>query len=370
TFLAYYNALSKANAGNPDNYKGANWTNATFVGFLAAKNPNPLGFASTNTTNGLQGNATFRGNALQAGIPANFFLANPENLGNNNNGAIIVSNLTSTRYSALQLELRRRYAQGLQFNISYAYGHEEDSQFVTFRRSQFYRRPDGNSGDIPQAFKSNVVYDLPFGRGRHWGSGVNGALDRVIGGWQLGVGSRLQSGTPVNLGNVRLVGMSVKDAQKMFKLRFDDAGKQVYMLPEDVITNTINAFNVSATSASGYSGAAPTGRYFAPANGPDCIELTSTANAGGFGDCGVQSLVINGPMFQQHDIRISKRTTVVGHTNLEFAAQLLNAFNHANFLAVAGTSANNPALLSSYQLTGTQGQESARIRQLAGRFNW
>ena len=36
-------------------YTGANWTNSTFLGFLAARNPNPFGFASTNATNGLQG---------------------------------------------------------------------------------------------------------------------------------------------------------------------------------------------------------------------------------------------------------------------------------------------------------------------------
>jgi len=365
-FLAYYNAQPTANAGNAALYTGGNWTNATFLGFLAAKNPNPFGFASTNTTNGLQGNGTFRGNAVSAGIPANYFLANPEN----NGGANIQSNVNKTRYNALQLELRRRYAQGLQFQLSYAYGHEYDTQFVTFRRDLYYQRPSGNSGDIPQAFKSNVVYDLPFGRGRHWGGAVNGTMDRIIGGWQVGLVSRLQSGTPVNLGNVRLVGMNVKDVQSMFKLRFDDAGKQVYMLPDDVVTNTINAFNVSATSATGYSGAAPTGRYFAPANGPDCIELTSTANAGGFGDCGIQSLVINGPIFQQHDIRIAKRTTVVGRTSLEIAAQLLNAFNHANFLAVAGTSSNNPALLSNYQLTGLQGQDTSRTIQLEARFRW
>jgi hypothetical protein len=136
------------------------------------------------------------------------------------------------------------------------------------------------------------------------------------------------------------------------------------------VTNTIAAFNVSATSASGYAGAVPTGRYFAPANGPDCIELTSTGNAEGFGDCGVQSLVLNGPRFQQHDIRISKQTRLVGRTNIEFAAQLLNAFNNTNFLAVAGTSANNPATIASYQLTGTQGQESARVIQLEFRINW
>jgi hypothetical protein len=369
-FLGYYNAQPSANATNSALYTGGNWTNATFLGFLAAQNPNPFGFASTNTTNGLQGNGTFRANALTAGIPANYFLANPEN----NGGANIQSNLNKTRYNALQVELRRRYAQGLQFQLSYAYGHEYDTNFVTFRRDLYYARPSGNTGDIPHSFKSNVVYDLPFGRGRHWAGNVNGTMDRIVGGWQVGLVSRLQSGTPVNLGNVRLVGMSAKDVENMFKLRFDDAGKQVYMLPEDVITNTINAFNVSATSASGYAGASPTGRYFAPANGPDCIELTPTSNNNnsglGFGDCGIQALVINGPMFQQHDLRIAKRTTVVGRTSLEIAAQMLNVFNHPNFLAVPGTTSANPALLSNYQLTGLQGQDTARVVQLEARFRW
>jgi len=230
-FLAYYNAQPTANAGNAALYTGGNWTNATFLGFLASRNPNPFGFASTNGTNGLQGNATFRTQALTAGIPANYFIVNPET----NGGANIVSNLNKTKYHALQLELRRRYAQGLQFQTSYTYGHEFDTNFFSFRKDLVYIRPSGNSGDIPHSFKANVVYDLPFGRGRHWGGSVNGVLDRVIGGWQLGVFSRLQSGTPVNLGNVRLVGMNEKDVQNFFKLRFDDAGKQVYMLPDDVV---------------------------------------------------------------------------------------------------------------------------------------
>jgi hypothetical protein len=93
-------------------------------------------------------------------------------------------------------------------------------------------------------------------------------------------------------------------------------------------------------------------------------------SAQGWGDCGIRGLVLNGPRFQQHDIRFAKRTTIVGHTNLEFAAQLLNAFNHPNFLPVAGTTANSPNLLSSYQLTGLQGQEGSRVIQFEVRFNW
>ena len=40
-FLAYYNAQPTGNAGNAALYTGENWTNATFLGFLAGKNPNP-----------------------------------------------------------------------------------------------------------------------------------------------------------------------------------------------------------------------------------------------------------------------------------------------------------------------------------------
>ena len=60
-FLAHFNAQNAANAGNPALYTGGNWTNATFLGFLAAQNPNPFGFALEQRHHGLLGNPTFRG---------------------------------------------------------------------------------------------------------------------------------------------------------------------------------------------------------------------------------------------------------------------------------------------------------------------
>ncbi len=361
-FLAFFNGLSSSAAGNAAVYTGSNWTNATFLGYLAALNPRPFAFASastSSTTPGLMGNATLRANAAKAGLAANYFIANPENLG----GAIVVRNQDRTRYNALQIELRRRYAQGLQFQTSYAFGREYDTQFTSFRNPLYWSRNTGSPGDITHVLKANVVYDLPFGRGRRFGSGVNGVVERIIGGWQIGITSRLQSGTLVDLGgNVRLVGMSERDVQKMFTLRFDATGRQVYMLPQDVIDNTIRAFSVSATSPTGYAGDAPAGRYFAPANGPDCIETSPTD----FGTCGIRELVVSGPMFQQHDIRIAKRTTLVGRTNLEFAAQLLNAFNHPNFAPVGGLGNQ----IDNYQVTDLLGQDVARTIQLEIRFNW
>jgi hypothetical protein len=162
--------------------------------------------------------------------------------------------------------------------------------------------------------------------------------------------------------------MTAKDVQHMIKIRFDTSGAGlVYMLPADVIQNTINAFNTSATSSTGYAGAVPTGRYFAPANGPDCIEVENSA----VGKCGTGSLIVDGPLFQQHDIAFAKQTRVVGHTNFEFRLELLNAFNHANFTPGGiGTTSNNPASLTNYQITALSGTNTSRIVQLVFRFNW
>jgi outer membrane receptor protein involved in Fe transport len=357
-FLAFFNGQNSSQSGNSALYTGGNWTNQAFLNFLAARNPNPFGFASAGT-NGLMNNATLRANAANAGVPANYFVANPDLLG----GAFVSTNIGSTKYDALQVELRRRYSQGLQFQTSYVFGKQYVSDWETFRRPQFYLRDAGTPGDVTHQFKANIVYDLPFGQGRRFGSNANAILDRIIAGWQVGVSSRIQSGRLVDLGNVRLVGMTADDVRDMFKLRFDDAGKKVWMLPQDVIDNTILAYSVSPTTASGYTGAAPTGRYFMPANGPDCIEVDNGAD---YGECASRSLVVTGPMFQQHDIRISKRTRIVGRIDFEFAAEMLNAFNQANFVPVGGIGST----LANYEVTTLTGTNTSRTIQLVTRLNW
>jgi hypothetical protein len=343
-------------ATNPAAYTSTNFaTNNTFLTPLAKFNPNPFTFA-----NNLYNVAGQRTNAANAGLPANFFLANPELLG----GLNLNTNRAKSDYHGFQLELRRRLSQGLQFQASYALGNKQESTFRTHRRDTFMARDAGDPGDISHVVKLNAVYDLPFGQGRRFGGNSGAFMDRLIGGWSVSLVSRVQSGRLVEFGNVRLVGMTAADVQDMFKLRFDDAGKKVWILPQDVIDETIKAYSVSATSATGYGSAgAPSGRYFAPANGPDCIEPD---NGAGYGECGMRSLVITGPMFQQHDISVSKRVNLVGRSNFEFRLEMLNAFNHANFTPVAGVGST----LSNYEVTGLSGTNTSRIIQVVTRINW
>ena len=42
-----------------------------------------------------------------------------------------------------------------------------------------------DDGDIPHSLALNYVYDLPVGRGKKFGGGMNGIENAVLGGWQV-----------------------------------------------------------------------------------------------------------------------------------------------------------------------------------------
>src|SRR5262249_20767315 len=163
---------------------------------------------------------TFRANAIAAGIPSNFFLANPDLLG----GANIRTNLVDSKFNSLQMVFNRRFSRGLQAQASYVFGHGYLTQWESLRQDpQFLRdvsTPQNPPGDVTHAFKLNAVYELPFGKDR------GGVVERLGNGWSFGVATRIQSGRLLDLGNVRLVGMTEDDVRKMFKLRFDDGGRK------------------------------------------------------------------------------------------------------------------------------------------------
>jgi hypothetical protein len=157
--------------------------------------------------------------------------------------------------------------------------------------------------------------------------------------------------------------MSREELQDAFKLRFDDANKAVYMLPQDIIDNTVRAWNVDATSATGFSELGPpTGRYIAPANGSDCIETSP-----GFGDCGVRTLVVTGPKLVRFDLSTTKRIPIRGRVNVEFRAEMLNAFNTPWFDPVTGEDDDLYDNPDEFRVTSA---DSGRVVQLIWRVNW
>jgi hypothetical protein len=352
-YLAYFTGNPGSAAEDPSKYTGSLWTNSTFVNPLARYNPQPF-----TAANALDADATRRANAMAAGLPVNFLVANPDALG----GANIRGNGGHTDYNSLQIELRRRLSQGLQFQTSFVYGRGYLSDFYSFRVPRLNVEDVGAEGNVVRAFKMNWVYELPFGQGKRWASGLGPVMDRVVGGWQLHGNLRIQSGRLVDFGNVQLVGFNEDELWNMYKLR-KDTDRHVWMLPQDVIDNTVRAFSVDATAASGYSELGPpTGRYFAPASGPDCLETISTDH----GDCGVRTLVLRGPMFKEVDLSVMKVVPIKGRVRAEFRIEMLNAFNFTNFVPVTGIG-DDP---TDYEVTGLTGTNAARVVQLVSRISW
>jgi hypothetical protein len=388
-FLAHFNAQNAANAGNQALYSGTNWTSATNLAFLAARNPNPWGFASLGS-NGLIGNTTFRNNAVAAGLPRTFFVANPDLLGSGTTAgaANLTTNIGGTRAHSMQFEYRKRFSRGFSVNPSYTWSKAERKQRYSFDKPLEWIEQAGQSGNVRHAVKANFVVEIPIGRDRRWGHDLHGFADAVIGGWSFDGVMRVQTGEVIDFGNVRMIGMTRDDLQKAIKVQ-QGPGGQIFILPADILENTVKAFSVSATTASGYGAlGAPSGRYFAPANGPDCIET-----APGYGECGLRSITVNGPALARLDLGISKKFDLPGRFSFEFRGEMLNALNDPYFNPASGggtplgftTTTSAPAgpgggtpisnttaatNVDNYRLTALLGDNQSRIVQLVWRVRW
>jgi hypothetical protein len=355
TYLAYL--AGRRDFDNPAAYTTTNaWTNTAITQDLVRTNPSPA-----NSAADLDGDLGRRTNAANAGIPANFFVVNPHagNVDVTDSGA-------SSNYNALQLELRRRLSKGLAFNVSYQYAIEEGSAFLGFHYGRVMN-PSGNN--IRHAIKSQWNWTLPVGRGQRFGSTMNPILNGILGDWQFSGASRIQA-RMINFGNVRLVGMDEKDLQSMYKidLRVNPANGLItpYMLPDDVILNTRRAFSISTTSPSGYSDlGVPEGRYIAPANGPDCVQLKA-------GDCAPRTVFVRAPFFTRFDVGVTKRFQISGTKNFEVRVDVLNLFDNVNFNPVAnpGTAATIFQVGEAYRDPDNNFDPGGRLGQLALRFNW
>jgi hypothetical protein len=120
----------------------------------------------------------------------------------------------SSSYNGLQLMLRHRMAGGLQWDFNYTFSKSLDigsnaeriNQFEAF--GQFDQVINSWSPkqlravsdfDTTHQFNTNWVYDLPFGRGRHFGASSNRLMNGLLGGWQWSGLARWTSGFPTTI---------------------------------------------------------------------------------------------------------------------------------------------------------------------------
>lgn len=155
---------------------------------------------------------------ITAGLPSTFFLSYPQFSGafpSSPGGFVVLDSHDFSTYNGLQTVVRRSFQNGLTFQASYVWSKSIDTRSFdpTFTVVAVQSSPFGASStpfdndtrrrnyapsdfDRTHVFQGIWTYELPFGHGKPIASNLNGVLDRIIGGWELGGFVIIESGRP------------------------------------------------------------------------------------------------------------------------------------------------------------------------------
>jgi hypothetical protein len=249
-----------------------------------------------------------------------------------------------SKYHALGLELNKRWSDGLAVNGSYTLArHQSDAggavptAFAAENGATTldFFRGDADFGNVAftrrHRFVSTFLYELPFGRGRHFASSIGRGLDVIVGGWDVTGVTLIQSGpflTPsFSNGDPSGTGANVR-------------GFTATQRPDQTGDG-----HLDNPSAAAWFDA---GAFVRPAN-----------NIGRFGNAGVGTLV--GPGTRVFSMTVGKAFAVTGPSRVRVEVAFSNLFNLEN-LDVPG----NMNITSSAfgRITGTQSVDQAGPRTI------
>ncbi|MDA2930114.1 TonB-dependent receptor [Acidobacteria bacterium AH-259-O06] len=100
----------------------------------------------------------------------------------------------SSIYHGLQFEVRKRYSDGLAFNLGYTWANNISDVMDQNDRDYMVMAADANNrsldrGRVPftrqHSFSAYTLWELPFGHGRHWLKDAPTLVQHVLGGWEL-----------------------------------------------------------------------------------------------------------------------------------------------------------------------------------------
>jgi len=89
------------------------------------------------------------------------------------------------RYQALQLKAQRPFVSGFNFLIGYNYNRARNDEFFDGVDTFLNHLTLQNSPNNRHKFNAGGIYELPFGRGRRFGTAMHPVLNHVVGGWAL-----------------------------------------------------------------------------------------------------------------------------------------------------------------------------------------
>jgi hypothetical protein len=233
---------------------------------------------------------------------------------------IYISNQGASSYDGMLVSLRKRFSQGLQFDLNYTWSHSIDngSSVVNTVAGGLVcdltnlRVCRGNSDfDIRHLVNANFIYELPFGRGQRFGGGAPGWVNQIIGGWEVTGIFTARSGLPFSTTTTAFpVGFNF-NSPAAFNLS-DISGLTGSV--HDATNGTIQFFDNPAV-------------VFNPARPTEGIIRFPR-----HGEIGNRN-VFRGPSFWNLDTALLKTFKMPWseHQNLQIRWESFNAFNHNSF---------------------------------------
>jgi len=267
----------------------------------------------------------------------------------------------SQEYDALQVTFQKRYSAGLQFNVAYTYSKcmTNNGGYYGSWGAQAWFGPtywqnvyDARSEwgpcffDQQQNLTSYAIYELPYGKGRQFGSTANPVLQTVAGGWNVTAIVTDHTGfpmTPYTWSDTAGTGIG-----NLFSTRAD-------CVSPGQLTKT-NYYNGPGTGGIQWFNA---NAYAEPANNT-------------YGNCG--NGVIRGPGYNNLDLSVMKNFNFTEKMFLQFRSDFINATNSTHLNApglacVTGTTGVAGLQLCNGGGTGQIGSaQNPRTIQLALKF--
>jgi hypothetical protein len=229
------------------------------------------------------------------------------------------TNANFLTYNALQTKLEHRFANGVYLINSFTWSQafdasgadletgNGDSAVVNIANVAGDRGPSGYNQPLNDT--TSFIVELPFGKGRRWGSTAPKWQQELMGGWQLTGINTVSSGVPINLTYTANSNQVVSTASSAYSLR-----------PNLVSTSAAvynHTFTKTNSAVNGYLNVA---------------EVSVPSGSQLFGSAGRNNL--RGPAFGQLDLSAHKRFELLREQQaIEFRVEAFNVLNATNYIS-------------------------------------
>jgi hypothetical protein len=273
---------------------------------------------------------------------------------NGYNSVLLFGDVGKTHYNSMQLKAETKSPKyGLYALAAYTYSRTYDNGLSDGLGSElsapYFPLPNWQNLDwalsqinLDQSFTGSVIYDLPFGHGKQFGSSWNDATNAILGNFQLTLIERISSGFPVPL----------VDSTNQSGTTFNSGGDGYNYNRPDQVANC-NVYNVDHAVYGKHQWINP-GCFAAP-QAQQLNNAGAVVVPGKLGNAGRVPVV--GPDFVNTDFSLIKQFALPRKDmGLNFRAEFFNLFNHTQYgmplqdygapgFGVVNSTVNNPRLI-------------------------